>query len=124
MKTLTALFIPLFLAACASHGDPQTRLANEYLRCIGDINEKTATENFTDKDTRRDVVLESCRELSTRYTIKQEQVYINACLKTGVNGKTCDDEAVSKARRDTDILVQKASEHIDKTTAARRNYSR
>jgi hypothetical protein len=124
MKAIALLCITLFLASCASHGDPQSKLADEFLRCIGDINEKTATENFADKNTRRDVVLESCREFSNRYTIVQEQVYDNACLSAGKDSKACDDDAVHKARQDTDKLIQKASEHIDKTTATRRVYPR
>ncbi|HSC74712.1 MAG TPA: hypothetical protein VLB90_00565 [Pseudomonadales bacterium] len=96
--------------------------ADEYLDCVGSIDHKTAVENYTDKNTRREVVLESCREEITRFTILQEQAYDNTCRSSGKDATACDNEAVSKARHDTDVLLQKASERVDHTTAARRNY--
>lgn len=138
MKAFALLFIPLLLASCATHtpGSAQERLtdtsrhqqaaaddlASEYLSCIKSIDSKTAVENYADKHTRRDVVLESCREEATRFTIVQEQAYGNACLAAGKNSTNCDSEAVNRARRDTDKLQREASERIDRTTAARRSY--
>ena len=99
-------------------------MADDYLDCIKSINHKTAVENYTDKNTRREVVLESCREEATRFTILQEQAYDNACQASGKTSTSCDAEAVSKAKQDTDALLQKAQKRIDETSATRRSYER
>lgn len=138
MKSVAILFIPLLLGACASQDSSPAQnkfaetakrqqgaaddLADEYLACIKNIDSKTAVENYADKHTRRDVVLESCREEATRFTIVQEQAYDNACLAAGRDRSSCDKEAVSKTQRDADKLQREASERIDRTTAARRSY--
>lgn len=136
---LPLMLFPLVLvASCANHSSSSAQdrltdtsrqqqaaaddLGREYQSCIKSINAKTAVENYADKHTRRDVVLESCREESTRFTIVQEQAYDNACLATGKNSSACDNEAVSKTKRDADKMQQEASERIDRTTAARRSY--
>lgn len=95
-------------------------LKDQYQDCIDDINHKTAVENYTDKATRREVVMESCSEITTRFTIVQEQAYDNACRAAGRSLTVCDSEAVSKARLDTEGLLLKAREQIDRTSAARR----
>ena len=138
MKTATLLMITALIVGCASrHADStQTRLADtserqqadadnltdDYLDCINSINHKTAVENYTNKNTRREVVLESCREEATRFTILQEQAYDNACRASGKDVTSCDNQAVSKAKRDTDALLQKARKRIDQTSAARHVY--
>ena len=139
MKT-TLLMITVLMAGCASHhtdsvnakfADTAKRqqasadsLTDDYVDCIDDINHKTAVENYTNKNTRREVVLESCREEATRFTILQEQAYDNACRASGKDATSCDNQAVSKAKRDTDALLQKARKRIDQTSAARRAYER
>jgi PBP1b-binding outer membrane lipoprotein LpoB len=145
MKTATLLMITVLMAGCASHHadsanadsaknkleDTAKRqqasadsLTDDYMDCIDDINHKTAVENYTDKNTRREVVLESCREEATRFTILQEQAYDNACRASGKDATSCDNQAVSKAKRDTDALLQKAHKRIDQTSAARHAYER
>jgi hypothetical protein len=136
--SIPLLLIPLLLAACAGHSagsaiDRLTEtsrqqqataddLSSEYQSCIRSIDDKTAVENYADKHTRRDVVLESCREEATRFTIVQEQAYDNACLAAGKNSSACDNEAVNKTKRDADKMQQRASERIDRTPAARHSY--
>ena len=127
------------MAGCASHHADSARakleetakrqqasaesLSDDYMDCIDNINQKTAVENYANKNTRREVVLESCREESTRFTILQEQAYDNACRASGKdNATSCDNQAVSKAKRDTDALLQKARKRIDQTSAARHVY--
>lgn len=144
MKAVAIPFIPLLLVvsllpgACATHDSSPAQnklaetsrrqqaaaddLADEYLACVRSIDNKTAIENYADKHTRRDVVLESCREEAARFTIVQEQAYDNACLAAGKERSLCDSEAVSKTRRDADKMQHEASERIDRTTAARRSY--
>ena len=136
MKTAALLMITLVLmAGCASHHadsanakleDTAKRqqasadsLSDDYLDCIESINHETAVENYTNKSTRREVVLASCREEATRFTILQEQAYDNACRAAGKDITSCDSQAVSKAKRDTDALLQKASKRVDETSAAR-----
>lgn len=140
MKTaaplLTALPLAcLLVAGCTgpSSNSPQDtaarqqataeRLADNFLDCIADIDQKTAPESFTDPATRRAVVLESCREIALRHTMVQEQAYHNACLAAGRDDDSCDREAVSKTRRDSDQLQQRASQHIDHTSASARRRS-
>jgi len=139
MKTATLLLITVLMAGCTfRHADSaQTRLedtakrqqasaeslTDDYMDCIDSINHKTAVENYTDKSTRREVVLESCREEATRFTILQEHAYYNACQATGKSSTSCDNEAVSKAKRDTDAILQKANKRVDETSAARHSYS-
>lgn len=100
------------------------RLADDFLDCIDDIDQKTAPESFTDPATRRTVVLESCREIALRHTMVQEQAYHNACLAAGRDSDSCDREAVSKARHDSDQLQQRARQQIDYTSASARRRSR
>jgi hypothetical protein len=97
-------------------------LANDYVDCISNINDSTAVEKYAGSNTRRDAVMESCREEATRFTIVQEQAYDNACRAAGHNSAQCDSQAVSKAKRDTDKLLQEARQHIDKTSGVRRTY--
>lgn len=139
MKFVALLLLPsFFIAGCALHhaDSAQTRFsdiaahqqgeaerqADEYMDCIESIDHKTAVENYADKNTRRDVVLESCREEITRFTILQEQAYDNACRASGKNLTACDNEAVSKTRRDADKIQLNASQRIDQTTAARHSW--
>lgn len=136
MKTAALLFLALLLTGCHHADSAQTRLTDtaerqqasadgltdDYLDCIDNINHKTAVENYTDKNTRREVVLESCREEATRFTILQEQAYDNACRASGKDAISCDNQAVSKAKRDTDALLQKARTRIDQTSAARHSW--
>ena len=138
MKTATLIVITVLMAGCASHQadsasarleDTAERqqasadsLTDDYMDCVDSINKKTAVENYTNKSTRREVVLESCREESMRFTILQEQAYDNTCRASGQDVTSCDNQAVSKAKRDTNALLQKASKRIDETSAARHNY--
>lgn len=94
------------------------QLANEYIVCIKQIDDQSARENFADKNTRREMVLESCSELSNRFTIVQEQAYSNACLASGKDMKLCDAQAVSHARRETEALRQQAKLRVERTSAS------
>jgi hypothetical protein len=138
MKTVTLLLLSLLLASCARHtnsaenrlSDTAKRqqayaddLANEYVDCIDGINERTAVEKYAEKHTRRNAVMESCHQEATSFTIVQEQAYDNACRVSGKAMTTCESEAVSKAKRDTEKLLQEASQHIDRTSAAHRSYA-
>lgn len=100
------------------------RLADEYLDCTDRIDEKTAMESYANPAIRRDVVMESCREQETRFTIVQEQAYSNACLAAGKEAGSCDREAVTRARRDMADLQERARRQIDQTSAAARRYLR
>lgn len=94
------------------------QLADDYIVCIKQIDDQSARESFADKNTRREMVLESCSEFSNRFTIVQEQAYSNACLASGKDMKSCDTQAVSHARRETQVLQQQASQRIDRTSAS------
>lgn len=124
LSLILMLVIGLPLAACstAQHGlagkasQQQKRadeLADEYLDCIHTLIEKTSREKYADRRTRRNVVLDSCQSSITPFTVVQEQAFSNACVNSGKSNSVCDDEAVNKARRETDKLEQKARERVD-----------
>lgn len=140
MKIATLPLLALLMAGCTAthHTDSaQSRfadtaerqqasaddLANDYVDCIEGINDRTAIEKYAGNHTRRDAVMESCNEAANRFTIVQEQAYDNACRASGKSVTACDNEAVSKAKRDTDKLLLEARQHIDKTSAAHRAYA-
>lgn len=111
---------PQGLAGKASQQQKRAdQLADEYLDCIDSLIQKTSREKYADHITRRNVILDSCQSSITPFTVVQEQAISNACINGGKNSQTCDNEAVSKARRDTEKLEQKARERID---SARRPY--
>ena len=59
------------------------------------------------------MVLDSCQSSITPFTVVQEQAFSNACVNSSKSNSVCDDEAVNKARRETDKLEQKARERVD-----------
>ena len=138
MRLTSLLLIPLYLAACATHHNDTAQeklatnaerqqsyaddLTQEYLDCIDSIDGKTAIESYANKNTRRDVIMESCSTEATRFTIVQKQAYDNACRVSGKSSASCDAEAVSKGKRDTDLLLQEARKRIDRTSASYRQY--
>jgi hypothetical protein len=137
-KSVSVFALALLLTACAGGAPESTtkegkleqaaerqrnnaeEAADDYLDCIKDIDRKTAAEVYTNPSTRRDVVIDSCQDHATRYTIVQEQSYNNACLAKGGDSTTCDNEAVRKAQLDTHLLQQKASQRIRDTSASTR----
>ncbi|MEZ5435703.1 MAG: hypothetical protein R3E67_03750 [Pseudomonadales bacterium] len=124
ISLIFVLAIGLPLTACSTGSQGMTgkaaqqqeradQLADEYLDCVHDLIEKTSREKYADRRTRRNVVLDSCQSTITPFTVVQEQAFSNACVNSGKSNSACDDEAVSKARRETDKLEQKARERVD-----------
>lgn len=118
------LTIGLSLTACSTGSQGMTskaaqqqnradQLADEYLDCIRDLIEKTSREKYADRHTRRNVVLDSCQTSITPFTMVQEQAFSNACANSDKGLQACDDEAVSKTKRETEKLKQKAIERVD-----------
>lgn len=84
------------------------QLASQYLDCVKDISKKTKAERLTDNNTRLAVVLESCEDIATRYTVVQEQSYANSCLASGQSEQQCDPVAVRRAAADLGQLQKEA----------------
>jgi hypothetical protein len=123
---VTALFGCLLLTACQP-ASPSARqqasaeaAADEYRACIRDLDRKTATEAYTNATTRRDVVLESCRESLNRFTVVQEQAYSNACLARGNDAGQCDRDAVRHTSEASEQLQHEAAARVDRSSAAAR----
>lgn len=123
---VTALAGCLVLAACQP-ANPAARqqasaedAADEYRACIRDLDRRTATEAYTNATTRRDVVLESCREPLNRFAVVQEQAYSNACLALGNEAGQCDRDAVSRTSEASAQLQREAAAKVDRSSAAAR----
>lgn len=89
------------------------KLADDYLHCIDTLIKRTAREKYVDNNTRKNVVMDSCQDTLTPFTIVQEEAINNACVAAGNNSQACDGEAVRKTERKTMHLKQKAIARID-----------